>query len=79
MELSLTWLHNREDIVTGSVTFCPPGLNKNLTIENAQFNDSGVYTCIATANGQTAEQNISVMIVPGKMHTKTSKIHIYTS
>jgi len=78
MQLPFTWLHNGEDIVTGSVTFSPPVFNQNLIIKNALHFHSGVYTCIVTANGRTAEQNINVTIVPGTMYTIITEIQIYT-
>ena len=64
MELTLTWLHNGEIITAGSITFSPPVFNHNLIIENALLIHTGVYTCRATT---TAEQNISVVIVSGKI------------
>ena len=56
-------MHNGTNI-TGDVTFSP---NKNdLKIQNAQLTHNGVYTCIATADGLTDNQDISLIIVPGK-------------
>jgi len=76
MELTLTWLHNGKDITAEGISFSPPAFNRNLTIQNALLIHSGVYTCIATVNGLTAEQNISVMIVPG---TYTTYMHNNTN
>ena len=57
-------MHNGTNI-TGDVTFSP---NKNdLKIQNAQLTHNGVYTCIATADGLTDNQDISLIIVPGKV------------
>ena len=76
IELTLNWLHNGKDITAGGISFSPPVFNHNLTIENALLIHSGVYTCIAAVNGLTAEQNISVMIVPG---TYTAYTHNNTN
>jgi len=75
MQLPFTWLHNGEDIVTGTFIFSPPVFNQNLIIENALHFHSGVYTCMVTASGQTAEKNINVTIVPGTMYTVITEMH----
>ena len=62
--VTLTWLHNGASIIADDITF---STNKyDLIIENAIISYSGVYTCIATADGLTVKQNISVNIVAGK-------------
>ena len=65
MEVGLTWSHNGEDIVTRDIMFSPPVLNHNLTIKNTLPSHSGVYTCHARAGELSADQNITITILPG--------------
>ena len=64
LEVGFTWSHNGADIV-GGITFSPPVLNHNLTIRNALPSHSGVYTCHARAGELSADENITVNILPG--------------
>ena len=65
MEVGFTWSHNGEDIITRDIMFSPPFLNHSLTIKNTLRSHSGVYTCHAKAGELSADQNITITILPG--------------
>ena len=82
MEVGLTWLHNGTNIVAEDTTFSPQVLNHNLIIKNTLPTQSGVYTCSATVGELTAEQNITVTVIPGEYIfcvVQSKKLVYYTS
>ena len=66
MEVGLTWLHNGTNIVAEEIAISPPVLNHNLRIENSLPTHSGVYTCGVKIGEITAEQRITVTVLPGE-------------
>ena len=66
IETVLSWTHNGTNVNEDKNTsFLPVNLNHILTLDNADIDDSGQYTCRAVLDDEVVEQNITVTVVAG--------------
>ena len=66
MDTVLSWTHNGTVVNEDeNISFSPKFLKHNLIIDNADVNESGLYTCHAMLGDEVAEQNISIVVLAG--------------
>ena len=67
-DIALQWSYNGSDINSSpQYQFNPPFLNHDLTITNADGNDSGNYVCAFILRNETIdEQSITLTVVPSE-------------